>query len=80
MIVRKELKFLCDDRLLIQIENRIKGIMKKDIHQSGGSYNVRSIYFDSPDDSCFYENQAGLGTRSKYRLRIYDHDDSFIRA
>ena len=77
---RKELKFVCDDRLLIQIENRIKGIMKKDAHQSGASYNVRSIYFDSPYDDCLSDNESGIGSRSKYRIRIYDCSDSVIKA
>ncbi|MCR5233033.1 MAG: polyphosphate polymerase domain-containing protein [Lachnospiraceae bacterium] len=77
---RKELKFLCDDRTLIQIENRIKGIMKRDRHQMGESYNIRSVYFDSPSDACLNDNQAGIGTRSKYRFRIYDCDDTIIKA
>ena len=80
MVGRKELKFLCNEQLLVQIENRIKGIMKRDIHQSGSSYNIRSIYFDSPDNRCFQDNESGIGTRSKYRLRIYNFSDSLIKA
>ncbi|MCR4739135.1 MAG: polyphosphate polymerase domain-containing protein [Lachnospiraceae bacterium] len=80
MTGRKELKFLCDDRTLIQVENRIKGVMKRDIHQDGDSYEIRSIYFDSPSDRCYYENQSGTGTRSKYRIRIYNCDGDYIRA
>lgn len=80
MKTRKELKFLCDDRELTQIENRIKAVMHKDPHQKGDCYQIRSIYFDSPTDKCFYENQAGVGTRTKYRLRIYDQSDSVIKA
>lgn len=77
---RKELKFLCSDMDLILIENRIKTIMKKDAHQDGDFYNIRSIYFDSPSDICFHENAAGIGTRHKYRIRIYDKNRQFIRA
>jgi hypothetical protein len=77
---RKELKFLCDDRMLVQVENRIKGIMRRDRHQMGDCYKIRSVYFDSPDDTCLNDNISGVGTRSKYRLRIYDCNDKVIKA
>ena len=77
---RKELKFLCDDRMLTVIENRIKGVMKRDKNQTGDHYNIRSIYFDSPNDRCFHENQAGVGSRVKYRIRIYEKSDALIKA
>lgn len=77
---RKELKFLCDDRMLASIENRIKGVMHKDLHQTGSCYNIRSIYFDSYDNKCYRENAAGIDRRNKYRIRIYDHSDSVIKA
>lgn len=77
---RKELKFICDDRFLTQVENRIKTVMHRDSNQKGDCYNIRSIYFDSVDNTCFYENQAGIGTRKKYRLRIYDCSDNIIKA
>ena len=77
---RKELKFLCSDMDLVLIENRIKTIMKKDAHQNGDYYNIRSIYFDSPSDICFRDNAAGIGTRHKYRIRIYDKSSQLIKA
>lgn len=77
---RKELKFICDDKTLVQVENRIKTVMAPDPNQKGDSYNIRSVYYDSPNNTCFYENQAGVGTRHKYRLRIYDTSDAVIKA
>ncbi len=77
---RKELKFLLDSRMLFQIEKRISCAMKRDPNQNGDSYNIRSIYFDSPEDTCFHENQSGIDTRKKYRIRIYDHSDDPIKA
>ena len=77
---RKELKFLCDDRMLVQIETRIKGIMKRDRHQEGDCYRIRSVYFDSPDDTCLNDNISGIGSRSKYRFRVYDCNDKVIKA
>lgn len=77
---RKELKFICDDRFLAEVENRIKTVMHRDINQRGNCYNIRSVYFDSINNTCFYENQAGIGTRNKYRLRIYDCSENIIKA
>ena len=37
-----------------------------------GAYEIRSIYFDDMNDSCYYQNEAGTDPRSKYRIRIYN--------
>ena len=49
------------DNLLTQDENaiRTKGL-------------IRSLYFDTIYDKAFWEKQAGVLNRKKYRLRIYD--------
>lgn len=77
---RRELKFLCDEMTLIQIENRIKGIMHTDIHQTRRAYNIKSVYFDSLFDECMDDNESGVSRRSKYRIRVYDHSDKVIKA
>lgn len=77
---RKELKYFCTEQDLKIIETCLKGIVKKDSHQKGDSYNIRSIYFDNMDNRCFYENDAGVDRRNKYRIRSYDLDPGFIRA
>lgn len=70
---RKELKFILPEYYLGLIESRIKCALKKDEHQIGDYYVIRSAYFDSPADSCFYENLSGVGVspRKKYRIRVY---------
>lgn len=77
---RKELKFVVTEGELLQIENKIQGIMKQDIHQQGAAYNIRSIYFDSPSNACMQENEAGIDQRCKYRIRIYDCSNRLIKA
>lgn len=37
-----------------------------------GNYQIRSLYFDDWMNSCFYENENGIGPREKYRIRIYN--------
>ncbi len=77
---RHELKFVCSDLTLLMIENRIKHICSLDPHiRDGKSYLIRSLYFDTMDNQYFYENEAGLDDRKKYRIRIYDADASIIK-
>ena len=60
----------------IRIEEcRIRGIMEKDAHAKGaGFYNIRSLYFDDYDNSCYLDNENGADNREKYRIRIYNGD------
>ncbi len=77
---RKELKYIVGDDVLMDVRNRISGIMKPDKHQTGDSYTIRSVYFDSPDLTCFRENKAGVSPRNKYRIRAYDCCEDLIIA
>jgi hypothetical protein len=43
------------------------------------SYFIRSLYFDDIKNTAFYEKIDGTEKRKKYRIRIYNMDDSFIR-
>lgn len=76
---RHELKFLCGEGELRLLEERIRHICSLDSHVGEeGSYTVRSLYFDTYDDRCFYENEAGADQRKKYRLRTYNGETGII--
>ncbi len=77
---RHEYKYTIDQMQNAVLKSTVRGIMKTDIHAGDREYyRVRSLYFDSPTDSCFYENEDGTGgERSKYRIRIYNADASRI--
>lgn len=47
--------------------------MEPDAHQTRDRYLIRSVYFDTLDNACFYENEAGVDARHKYRIRTYDN-------
>ena len=79
MDYRHELKFLVSDAELELIRYRLKLLMRQDIHQKEGGYAVRSLYFDDFYDSCMQENENGIDNRRKYRIRIYDGDDTVIK-
>lgn len=77
---RHELKFLCPELSLRLTENRIRQVCRRDSHVGDtGTYVIRSLYFDDPDDGCLWENADGVDDREKYRLRIYNGDANIIK-
>ena len=77
--MRHEEKYICSDRQLELLERRLSLIMQKDANQTGDSYRIRSLYFDTVDDRFYHECLSGVDKRRKYRIRFYDMDDSFFR-
>ena len=75
---RHELKYLCSAVQLEIIRSRMQGLMRYDNHSLNGQYTIRSMYFDSYDNRCFYENESGTDPREKFRIRIYNADDARI--
>ena len=76
---RNELKFVCSEGELRLLEERIRHICHLDSHAGeDGRYTIRSLYFDTYDDQCFHENEAGIDHRIKYRIRIYDGNRDVI--
>ena len=67
------------DADLAILAGRLKSVMSQDAHQVGGSYEIRSLYFDDIRDRCMEENEAGVDLREKYRIRIYDACSDVIR-
>lgn len=77
---RYEYKFLVDDKKIAILDSRMRLLMKKDAHVSErGYYQIRSVYFDDVKDTCYRKNEAGTDPRAKYRIRIYDGRDDYIR-
>ncbi len=44
-----------------------------------GYYNIRSLYFDDYENSCYADNESGVDNREKYRIRIYNHSMEHIK-
>ncbi len=71
---RYEFKYLLPLALRQVIEGEIQAFMRVDGHSDpelDNQYLVRSLYFDSPGNSAFYEKIDGVKSRSKFRLRTY---------
>lgn len=79
MEYREERKYLCSDYELEILKHRLRAILPYDTHQEDDCYLIRSLYFDTRDDQCFYENEAGVDDRKKYRIRTYNNSDRKIR-
>ena len=78
-VYRKELKYRvsrADRELLLR---RLSAALRPDVHGKNGVYTVRSLYFDTVYDDALRDSLAGVREKRKYRLRMYDLDESFLR-
>lgn len=76
---RHEHKYIESESSLIGIKSRLSALMQKDTHvKVSGSYAIRSLYFDDYRDRFLNESIDGVDERTKWRIRIYDRDASFI--
>lgn len=78
MQYRTEWKYISDDCYLLQIENKLSKVLRLDSHTRNNKYVIHSLYFDDIENSCMFDNDAGLGKRFKYRIRYYDDDLNYI--
>ena len=81
---RHEYKYLISNRELEILKIRAEAILQRDAHVNregpfAGIYNIRSVYFDDPANTCYLENESGTDPREKFRIRIYNHSDQRIR-
>ncbi len=78
---RYELKYIITPATAEILKNRLLSIMEVDsFAKSGdGGYTISSLYFDDLDSTAYFEKLDGVRYRTKYRIRVYDYDDSFIR-
>lgn len=71
-VMRSETKHLMSRREAARLSDRLKVIMSPDAYNADGSYTVRSLYFDTPENDDVFDKDVGTFSRRKIRLRIYD--------
>ncbi|MBC7131434.1 polyphosphate polymerase domain-containing protein [Candidatus Bathyarchaeota archaeon] len=77
---RYEHKYLINPLQHQLIRRNLSRVLKPDPHAGAdGKYTVRNLYFDDFKDSAFEEKNAGVLSRKKYRIRIYNHSDAVIK-
>ena len=79
MEFRSESKFMVSRKDLLVLKYKLKDVVPYDSYCNGKTYNVRTIYFDSIDNKCFYDNADGLDQRYKLRIRMYNRSINDIK-
>ncbi|MFC3195018.1 polyphosphate polymerase domain-containing protein [Marinicella sediminis] len=72
--LRYEFKYILNDELRDQVEDELNHFMQLDpfvVGRPDHKYLVRSLYFDDPHYSFYYEKTDGLMHRQKFRIRTY---------
>lgn len=77
---RNELKYIIDSNTAIVIRSKMEQLLSFDYNADDeGFYKVTSLYFDDYSNSALNDNIIGQILRKKFRIRIYNHSEKFIR-
>ena len=78
--LRHELKFFIARHEYEVLRRTLAGALTLDPNalRNGGSYHIRSLYFDTAFNTAFYDKIDGVKDRDKYRMRIYNLSDKEI--
>ena len=79
MLSRHEEKYILTYAQYAVLRQRVLQVLQPDKNGDGGTYTISSLYFDDPEDTGLYEKLDGLRLHTKYRLRTYNCDGSFIK-
>ena len=74
--LRHEQKYYISYGEYYNLVSRLNGIMQRDVNGGDNGYFIRSLYFDDMYDSSYHEKEAGVLSRTKYRIRIYNYSDA----
>jgi len=78
-VLRREEKYPLDLQYAWRHYAKFAAVLHTDEYSAGGSYMVRSLYFDTVDDKDFFDKMTEQNIRRKIRLRIYNPKDSFAK-
>jgi len=70
-VLRQEKKYVVSLDRYYYLSRQFSRTLKEDKHSSGDGYLVRSLYFDTIDDTDYEEKLSGVEVRRKIRLRNY---------
>lgn len=79
MKFRHEIKIEISKADFYELRMRLNAVMKKDENGGNGRYEIRSLYFDTPNDRALKEKIDGVNRREKFRIRLYNKNTDFIR-
>ena len=79
IILRQEEKYALASEEAVCYTNRFAQFLQTDTYSVDGSYMVRSLYFDTPDDKDFFDKLNEQNLRRKIRLRIYHPQNHHVK-
>ncbi len=78
--LRHELKFFISPLEYEVLSRVLDHTLDRDPNgDENNEYHIRSLYFDTLFNNAVVDKVDGVKNRDKYRLRIYDFSDTFIR-
>lgn len=76
---RFEYKYFVNTQTAALLVRQLSALMGADSHgDAAGRYFIRSLYFDDSDNTAYSDKLAGVAARTKYRIRFYNMDASYI--
>lgn len=78
-VLRTEQKYRLNRVETAWMIHHLSQVMCQDAHGSPEGYSVRSLYFDTPDNTDYFDKVDGYENRRKIRLRIYDPKDRYAK-
>lgn len=76
---RYEQKYILHEAQYLALRPALRALLDHDRHAGpGGEYMIRSLYFDDMYRTAYEDKMAGVYARKKYRIRIYNCQDTTI--
>ena len=77
---RDENKYILNKVSLEDLRLKISSVCERDEHvDENGLYRIRSLYFDDYYNTAYKANEVGVEPRYKWRIRMYNGDEHFLR-
>ena len=78
--LRHELKFYINPVEYQVLSLQLDRVLERDPNgDENNEYHIRSLYFDTIYNDALLDKLDGVKNRDKYRIRIYNFSDKFIR-
>ncbi len=78
-VSRSELKYWISYQDSIRLQAELEKLLLPDRYAKNGFYRVKSLYFDSLDQTDYIDKIEGVEHRKKLRMRIYDEDTTWVK-
>lgn len=78
-VCRSELKYWISYQESVLLQSELEKFLLPDCYARNGFYRVKSLYFDSLNQTDYIDKIEGVEHRKKLRMRIYDEDTDWVK-